>query len=448
MTVTREEHVVLRRTVWTLACPVIISYLSESMVGLVDTLMVGRLGAASVAAVGVGAQIFGTVNIVVMAVGTGTLALVARHMGAREPREAQRILGQSIVTAGVLAVLAITPVLLWPRPFIQLFHVGPDVTELAAAFLRRLLLGVPGIAIVFVVAAGLRGAGDTRTPLLVGLIVNVVNVLGNYVLIFGRLGFQPLGIAGSGLASAIAAATGALVALLLVTRGGLRLRVGRIDLRPDPVAIRRVLRIGVPAAGEQVLMQIGFFVYLTFAAAYGTSAMAAYFIGVRILAVSFLPGLGFAAAASALVGQNLGAGHPDQAERAAWMANRMCVALMAVTGVIAFVFAEPIARGFVDDPQVVEGTVWFIYMLALAQPLMAMDYVFGGALRGAGDTRFPLLAVVISFYGCRLGFAWVVTHWWHLSLPWLWAALIGDYVARATLKAWRFHRGAWKTMRI
>jgi putative MATE family efflux protein len=446
--VTGDEQVALRKTVWTLAWPVIISYLSESMVGLVDTLMVGQLGAAAVAAVGVGAQIFGTVNIVVMAVGTGTLALVARHIGAREPREAQRILGQSIVTATVLAVAAVLPVLLWPRPFIRLFNVGPEVVELAVLFVRRLLLGVPGIAVVFVVAAGLRGAGDSRTPLLVGLIINLVNVVGNYVLIFGHLGFPQLGIVGSGIASAIAAATGALVAMALVTRGGLRLRVGRIDLRPDPDAIRRVLRIGLPAAGEQALMQIGFFFYLTFAAAYGTSAMAAYFIGVRILAVSFLPGLGFAAAASALVGQHLGAGRPDQAERAAWAANRMCVALMTVTGVIAFVFAEQIARGFVDDPAVVEGTIWFIYMLALAQPLMAMDYVFGGALRGAGDTRFPLIAVVVAFYGCRLGFAWLVTHWWHLGLPWLWAALLGDYVARAALKGWRLRGGAWKTLRV
>lgn len=438
----------LRWTVWALAWPVIISYVSESMVGLVDTLMVGRLGASAVAAVGVGAQLFGAVNIVVMAVGTGTLALVARHVGAREAPEAQRILGQSILAAMALALLAITPVLIWPHGFVRLFNVTPDVADLAAGFVRRVMLGVPGVGLVFVIAAGLRGAGDTRTPLLVGLIVNAVNVAGNYVLIFGRLGFPAMGIAGSGMASAIAVTTGAVVAMLLVTRGGLRLRVSRIDLRPDRDAIRRLLVIGAPTAAEQVLMQIGFFLYLTFAAAYGTHAMASYFIGVRILAVSFLPGLGFAAAASALVGQNLGARDPAMAERAGWTSAWLCVALMSATGVVAFAFADHIARGFVDDPDVIEGTVWFIYMLAIAQPLMALDYVFGGALRGAGDTRFPLVAVAVAFYGCRLGFAWAVTHWWHLSLPWLWAALIGDYVARAVLKGWRFRGGAWKTTRI
>lgn len=438
----------LRWTVWALAWPVIISYVSESMVGLVDTLMVGRLGASAVAAVGVGAQLFGAVNIVVMAVGTGTLALVARHIGARETREAQRILGQSILASTALAVLAITPVLIWPHGFARLFNVTPEVADLAAGFVRRVMLGVPGVGLVFVVAAGLRGAGDTRTPLLVGLIVNAVNVAGNYVLIFGRLGLPAMGIEGSGLASAIAVTTGAVVAMLLVTRGGLRLRVSRIDLRPDRDAIRRLLVIGAPTAAEQVLMQIGFFLYLTFAAAYGTHAMASYFIGVRILAVSFLPGLGFAAAASALVGQNLGARDPAMAERAGWTSAWLCVALMSATGVVAFAFADHIARGFVDDPDVIEGTVWFIYMLAIAQPLMALDYVFGGALRGAGDTRFPLVAVAVAFYGCRLGFAWAVTHWWHLSLPWLWAALIGDYVARAVLKGWRFRGGAWKTTRI
>lgn len=185
--------------------------------------------------------------------------------------------------------------------------------------------------------------------------------------------------------------------------------------------MRRVLTIGYPTAAEQVLMQIGFFFYLMFAARYGTSAVAAYFIGVRILALSFLPGFGFAAAAAALVGQNLGANDPERAERSGWEANRLAMYLMSAAGVLIFVAARPIAALFVNDTAVVDDAVSFIYALAAAQPLMGIDYTIGGALRGAGDTRFPLITVFVGFYGCRLTCAYLAAMVLHLSLPWVWA---------------------------
>jgi len=437
-----------RGVIWSLAWPVIITMLSESLVGLVDMLFVARLGAPSVAAVGTGAQILGGVAVTMTAVGTGTLALVARAIGAARLGEAERVLGQSIIVAATLAGLVVVPVILFASPLVAAFGVEPQVVELGAGFVRLVMLSIPASAVIFVVASGLRGAGDTRTPLVVGLTVNALNVLGNWVFIFGKLGMPALGVRGSGLATALAFTAGMVLALFLLASGRLRLRIGWRDLALHRETIRRVLQIGYPAAAEQLLMQFGFFLYLLFAARYGTDAVAAYFIGVRILALSFLPGFGFAAAAAALVGQNLGAGLPQRAQTAGWHAAWMSVALMSTTGIVISVFAEEIAHLFVDTPAVVAGTVSFIYMLAISQPLMAMDFTIGGALRGAGDTRFPLLTVLIAFYGCRLGMSFLVVSVLHLSLAWLWAALIGDYVARAALKAWRFRRGDWQTISV
>lgn len=438
----------LRRTIWNLAWPVIVTFLFESMVGLVDTLMVGRLGAAAVAAVGVGAQVLSGVSVAMTAVGTGTLALVARHIGAGEPDEARRVLAQSVVTAVALSLVMITPVILWAPAIVHAFGVEASVVDLGGAFVRLVMLSIPASAVLFVIGSALRGAGDTRTPLAIGLTVNIINIAGNYVLIFGKLGLPALGVRGSAIATAVAFTSGATFGLVLLARGTLVLRLVAAHLRPHLHTVRRVLSIGYPAAAEQMLMQFGFFIYLIFAARYGTSAVAAYFIGVRILALSFLPGFGFAAAAGALVGQNLGARNPTRAEQAGWMANRMSVTMMSVTGVIIFMSATHIARVFVDDPAVVDGTVWFIYMLAAAQPLMAVDFTIGGALRGAGDTRFPLITVLVAFYGCRLGCAYLASSVLHLSLKWVWAALIGDYVARAALKSWRFRSGRWKTISV
>src|SRR5262245_1991113 len=438
----------LRRRTWTLAWPVIFSFSIESLVGLVDILMVGRLGATAVAGVGVGVQIMGAVDATLFAVGTGALAIIARHMGAGERRAAEETLRQSIVAAAVVSLVAAVPVLAMAPAIIRAFHVNEAVVAAGTPFLRIVMLGVPAAAVLFVVVAGLRGAGDTRTPLAIGAVVGVLNVGLAYVLIFGRLGLPALGVAGAATATALAFVAGAALGVVLLGRGRLvlRLHVRPYRLRAD--VVRRVLAIGVPAAVEHLLMQIGFFVYIVFAAHYGTAPVAAYFIGARILSLSFLPGFGFGAAAATMVGQSLGARCPDDAERSARAAVRLSFAMMTAAGIVIFAAARPIARLFVDDEAVVADAFSFIRVLAAAQPLMAVDFTLGGALRGAGDTRYPLVTVLLGFYVCRLGVAYLVTFSLGLGVVWLWLAVLGDYAARATLKGRRFRSGAWKLVRV
>jgi putative MATE family efflux protein len=411
-------------------------------------IMVGRLGPAALAGVGVGTQVFHAVCVVMIAVGTGTVALVARHVGAGERAAAENALVQSLHSGVVLSVVAAAPVLVWLRPLVELFGVEPAVADEALAYLVYLLPGLPFAALFTIVGSGLRGAGDMRTPLVLGALVNVLNIFGNYVLIFGKLGAPALGVSGAALASTLSFVVGVALALVILTRPGGALRLRRGRLRPELSTARRVLSVGLPTALEQLLMQVGFMLYLAIAALYGTTAVAAYFIGVRILALSFLPGFGFSAAASTIVGQNLGAGLPAEAERSGWEANRLSILFLSLGGIVIFAGAEPIARAFILDPAVVVDAVSFIRILAVAQPLMAADFALGGALRGAGDTRFPLLTVLLGFYVARLGGAWLAAAIFGLELVWVWAALLGDYVARAALKAYRFRSGAWKRIRV
>lgn len=443
--VSRQELV---QAVWQLAWPVIVTLLLESLVGLVDTLMVGRLGANAVAAVGVGAQILNSLSIAMTAVGTGTLALVARSIGAGQRDFAERVVAQSLLAAFFLSCACIVPVVVFADTVVGWFGVEPRVRELGTWFTRLVMFSIPQSAALFVIGSALRAAGDTRTPLWIGALVNVINVVGNYVLIFGALGLPALGVRGSALATVIAFTVGMVFGLALLFRGRLTLRLEPHHFTLDFALIRRVLRIGYPAATEQLLMQVGFFLYLVFAARYGTSAVAAYFIGVRILALSFLPGYGFAAAAAALVGQNLGARQPSLARRSGWESNRLAVYLMSACGVAIIALARPIASAFVDDPAVIQDTVLFIWALGISQPFMAVDFTLGGALRGAGDTRFPLVAVFVGFYGCRLGCAYLASQVFHLELQWLWFSLVGDYIARAALKTWRFRGDRWQKIRV
>jgi len=447
-TLQSESRRELLRATWVLAWPAILSFSLESIAGLCDLLMVGHIGPTAVAAVGVGMQILFAVNSTLFAFGTGALAIVARHIGAGHRHAAQETLRQSIVSAAVASAVIAAPVVVLSYPLVRFFRVEPAVVDETVRFLRVVMLSTPGAAVVFVVASSLRGAGDTRTPLVIGAVVSILNIAAAYVLIYGRLGLPALGVVGAGSATALAFSVGAVVGLAWLARGRLHLVVRWTGFRLDRGLVGRVLRVGYPAALEHLLMQFGFFVYVIFVAEYGTGPVAAYFIGARVLALSFLPGLGFATAAGALVGQSLGAGQPQQAERSGWAAQAMAIAMMSSAGVALFAAARPIAGLFVDDPAVIADAVAFIRVLAVCQPLMAVDFVMGGALRGAGDTRFPLLTALIAFWVCRLGAAWLVTHVFRLDLEWLWRVVIIDFAARAALKSWRFRLGTWMQLAV
>jgi putative MATE family efflux protein len=208
-----------------------------------------------------------------------------------------------------------------------------------------------------------------------------------------------------------------------------------------------LFKIGYPSGLEQGAIQLGFILFLWIVSFYGTAPYAAYGIGVQILSFGFVVGFGFSIAASTHVGQQLGANDPDGAEQSAWRALTLSMVIMVVLGVLIVFFAEPIARFMIDDPEVVRLTVVFIYILGAMQPLMAIEFTLGGALRGAGDTRFPLLTTITGLVIVRGGVAGVFL-WLEFAVEWIFAALIVDYIVKAIMLVTRFRRGRWKTIEI
>jgi putative MATE family efflux protein len=437
----------IRSEVWALAWPVILSFGLDSILGLASMLMVGRLGADAVGAVGLASQILGAVRAGIAAVGTGTVALVARYIGANDRDSAEGVLKQSVIF-GVLVSTAISiPVIIFARPLMSLFQVKGEMAEMGARYLQVVMLSEPFQGVFLMCASALRGAGDTRTPLWIGGIIDVLAIFLNYVLIFGRLGFPAMGVDGSAVAMLLAIAVGGMLFFWALSLDGMVLNFRWTRLKPDFSLGRRILGVGNPAAIEQLIIQFGFVAYVAFVARYGAKEVAAYFIGVRILALSFLPGFGFSAASATLVGQGLGAGDPNFSRKAGWESTGMAVVLMTAMGLVFIVFAHQIAALFIDDKQVIVYTVQFMYALAAAQPLMAIDWTITGALRGAGDSRFPLYGSIAGFYGLRL-FLTILISYYGGSIVWIWWSLLADYVVRSTVKSWRFKSGQWETIQV
>jgi putative MATE family efflux protein len=435
----------MRAEVWSLAWPVILSFALDSILGLAAMLMVGRLGAEAVGAVGLATQILGAVRAGIAAVGTGTIALVARYIGANDRDNAEEVLKQSVVWGVIVSTAIAIPVIVFAHPLMSLFQVRGPMEDMASRYLQIVMISEPFTGVFLQCASGLRGAGDTRTPLWIGGIVDVIAIVLNYVLIFGKLGFPNLGVDGSAIATLIAYTLGGVIFFWVLSFDGMVLNFRWTRLWPHVDLGERIMRIGYPAAIEQLVIQFGFVAYVAFIASYGTKEVAAYFIGVRILALSFLPGFGFSNAAATLVGQGLGARDPAYARKAGWESTGMAILLMSVMGALIFVFARQIAGVFIDDPEVIKYTVVFMQALGAAQPLMAVDWTLTGGLRGAGDSQFPLFASLAGFYGLRL-FLTIMVWYLHGPISLIWWSILADYIVRAGLKTARFYHGKWETV--
>ena len=429
-------------SIWELAWPAILSNLLFAVIGIVSIKIVGTLGASAVASVTTGHRIFFALQAILMAVSVGTTALVARNWGAQDYEEAARITSVSLWIGNLVALCLTLPCFFFSEAIAGVFGLGEETTRQAAVFIKYLSVFNVAFAVNLVLSAALRAAGDTKTPLWIGAITNVVNVILVYVLVFGQFGIPAMGVPGAAIANGLSFLISALILLVLWYGKKLKVGVGGKGSLTKK-RIRQLVDIGYPAGVEQFVFQVGFIAFLWLVAFYGTAPFAAYGLGVQILSLSFVVGFGFSISGATLVGQHLGAKDPSGAERQGWRATGMAVSSMMLFSVVIFVFAESIARFLIDDDEVVRLTVIFIYILGIAQPLMAVEFTLGGCLRGAGDTRFPLITTMVGLIGVRVGLA-AVFAWSGLGIVWIYGALIGDYLVKAGMLIHRFRSGRWK----
>ncbi len=437
-----------RKQILSLAWPVILNNLLLTVVWIVDMMMVGRLGSTAVAAVGVSGQMFNMVLALTLAVTTGAIALVARYTGAENRPMANSVLGHSLALGAILALALTVPAFLWSEALFKLFGAEEPVTNAGAPYLRIVLAGTIFLVVSLVASSALRGAGDTKTPLVISVSANIINMALNYVLIFGKLGMPRLEVAGAGIATTIAFMLEAFAFIVLLARGTLVLSLPKNLHRLEKTMAWKIIRIGTPAALEQGLIQAGYLWYMAVITRYGTDPLAAYMIGVNIMSLSFMPGFGFSVAASALVGHSLGANRPKKAMALGWECSRMAVSVMSIVGIVLFAFARPVSLVYVSDPHVVSLTATFVRILAVCQPAMALHFAIGGALVGAADTKWPLYGGFVGMYVIRMPLALVGAHALGAKITGIWLIILADHYGKAAILFLRFLSGKWKSLAV
>ena len=428
--------------IWELAWPAILNNLLFSLIGLVSIKMVGNLGPDAVAAVATGQRVFFGLFAVLLAISAGTTALVARAWGATNYDEAAKVTSVSLWMSNVVGLILMVPCLFFSYEIASIFGLSEVPTLLAADYIWWLSFFNLIFSVNLILSAALRATGDVKTPLWVGMITNLINVFLLYFLVNGNWLFPELGVVGAAIAGGVSFTVGTLILLYLYYGNRVSLPVAQSQSITND-RVRQLVYIGYPAGLEQFVFQVGFIAFLWLIAFFGTAPYAAYGIGVQVLSFSFVVGFGFSIAGATLVGQHLGAGDNEGATKVGWKALWFSIFSMVLFGIAIAIFAEDIARYLINDDEVVRLTVVFIYIMALVQPLMAIEFTLGGCLRGAGDTRFPLIATMVGLCGIRVGLAGLFVLL-EFSVEWIYAALIGDYIVKAIMLVNRFRSAKWQ----
>jgi len=430
----------MRKRVLGLAWPVIGENFLETLLGIVDTLLVAGLGAVAIAGVGSALQIMFFLISALSALAIGSAVLVAQAVGAGDTARAGRLGRQSLIWSVLFSIPLTAIGFLLSGSIIGLFGLEPQVAQIGTQYLQVTMATVVVLVALFIGGGVLRGAGDARTPLRVTALANLLNVALAYALIYGHFGLPALGPVGSAWATFIARSFALILLLAALWRGRNGVTIsGRGGWRPDFGVAKQVLTIGIPAALEQVLATAGFLVLALVVARLGTDVLAAQRITFNALSLSFLPGIGFGIAATALVGQSVGAQKIAEGGAAARVATNWAVIWMSAIAALLIVFAPQIFHLFTSDAAVIEAGVPGLRVLALTQPFWAVLFVQAGALRGTGNTRFPLMVTGTSIWAA-VGLALVLLETIGGGLVSVWAAFLALAPVMAYLMWRRFRR--------
>lgn len=426
--------------------PAFIELVMSTLFGMVDMVMVGRISPAAIAAVGLTNQPFNLLLAVFAAVNIGATTLVAWKIGAGELEDARNVTRQTLVLGLLLGtVMSVLGVVSAPA-IVRFMGAEPDTFADANIYFQIVSAGLVFQAVNMGITAALRGAGETKIPMLYNVGSNLFNVFGNYVLIYGKLGFPRWEVAGAAISTSFSRFLGCLAGLYVLYCSRhtiLHLSVGG-DYRLHRPTVAKIFDIGLPAALEQFVLQSGLMLFARTVSGLGTMKFAAHQIGLNISGLSFSPSQAFSVASTTLVGQSLGAEKVDQAEKYARIIHKIALVVAAFNALLFILFSYPIARIYTADTAVAAAAGTILKILALSLPGQSTQLSLAGALRGAGDTMYPLYASAAGIWIFRVVVAWIFVNIFHWGLIGAWAAFVMDQYTRSAVVYFRFRSGKWK----
>ncbi len=439
------------RITFNMAWPSIVESFFAAFAGLVDSLMVSSLGSYAVAAVGlttqpkfVGLSLFFALNVAIS-------ALIARRRGEKNQKEANRLLATAIVFLLAAAVFMSVLFVALAGPIIRLCGSTPETHDSAVAYFRIIMGGMIFNCVQMGINSAQRGAGNTKITMRTNVTSNTINIIFNYLLIGGHLGFPALGIHGAALATVLGTVVACVMSILSIMKRDGFISIPYImenRIRPAVRSFVSLVRVGYSVFFEQILMRIGFMMTAIMAAKQGTDSMAAHQVGMNIMGLSFSFGDGLQAAAVALIGRSLGAGDEKLAKEFGSICRMFGGVISVCLAVIYFFGARPLMSLFFAEEHIVTIGVGIMRVIIFVVAFQISQVVYMGCLRGAGDTLYTAIASTLSVTFIRTIVSYLGGYVLGFGIVGIWTGVLGDQISRFLFASVRFKQGKWTKIKI
>ncbi len=445
----------IRADVINIAWPVLVELLLGSLFGMIDMMMLGRLdnsalAAASVAAVGMTNQPLFIGISLVQALNVGGTAMVSRYLGSNQQGKISTTLKHVILLSLVMLAIPLSTLgIIFTDSILSFMGAQADTMQAGRIYFKIIMVGFIFQSFNMSISAALRGIGETKIPMKINLKANFLNVIGNAILIYGLFGFPKLGITGAGLSTAISQVVASILLFSYVIKGKSIVKFNiKEHFKFDKNIVYNLVKIGVPASLEQLVLRTGLLVFVKIVAALGTVIYAAHQISLNILSLSFQPGQAFGIAAAALIGRTLGSGEFEKAEAYAKETRKIGSIISTFMAVILFFFGKQIVGLYSNDSSIIQNASIALKIIALVQPFQSSQLILAGGLRGAGDTFWPLVGTFVGVILIRVTLAYVFVNILGYGLAGAWMAVLVDQLVRWLFVYARFRTGKWKYIKI
>jgi len=436
------------RALGLLAIPMMLEMAMEAIFAVVDIAFVSRLGTNAIAAVGLTEALITVLYAVAIGLGMGVTAMVSRSIGEKDPEAAAVVTGQAVWIGVGLAILIGYTGVIYAADLLRLIGANEAVVSEGTGFAAVLLGGNASILFLFLLNAAFRGAGDAPIALRSLTLANAINIVLDPCLIFGLGPFPELGVTGAAVATTIGRGIGVayLVYALFSRNGRLKLQLRQCVIVPKIIA--RLIKVSIGGIGQFLISTASWIVIMRIVAIYGSAPIAAYTIALRLIEFAFLPAWGLGNACATLVGQNLGAGRPDRAEKSVWRASRYNAIFMGILGLISVALAPQIVGLFSSEPEVVRYGTSCIRILGIGYPMYAVGMIVIQAINGAGDTYTPSVLNFICFWALQIPLAYWLAEPLGFGPNGVFMSLIVAESTLTILGVLVFRRGKWKTQQV
>ncbi|UUV17665.1 MATE family efflux transporter [Fusobacteria bacterium ZRK30] len=430
-----------------LAVPAILENTMQISVGFIDTFFIGKIGTEALAGVSATNSIMNIYISFFLAVSVGCSALMTRNIGMEDYENTNHILHQSINLAMVIGLLSGLVNIVFAKPLLSLLGLSSNVVKITLPYFWA--VAIPGvlISLSMILSSALRSNKDTKTPMKVGFIVNILNTILNYFLIFGLGSWSGLGLLGAGIATSIARGLGVILLWKSLTaskksnthRSSPDILIQKNKLfKVNWETTKNISIISIPAAMEKLIMRTGQLIYISMIISISEATYAAHNIAGVIESFTYLPAMGFGVVAATLVGQQLGEGDIKSAKESGILCYILAVIFMSIGGVLLFIFAPYLTDIFSEDPNIIRDGTKALRIIAFVQPALAATFVITSALQGAGDTKYPMYITFIGIWFIRVAGIYILGIKLNMGITGVWLAIAADIVIRGSLLLLRF----------